>query len=151
MNKELKTNKLKKNFAKVMNCSFELIERIDVLTNSINLNNKCKFVGNFDCRFCGRSFKNNKIWIGGFFERLSGVQLMVGFWVSDTVFCKCKYGINYLPKLLKSHYSFFGEYVEIDDGYWLYVKIDSFLQNGCDIHYAKKQIEDILNDVLKLT
>ncbi len=166
MDKKLTSHKSKEDFAKAMNCSIELINQIDDLTDSKslnNLNNKSKFKGNVDRGYCGRSFENDTIWIGCFFERPYGFKLMVGFWIPSDV---AKIKNSYFPNLLKSHRFLFAKYAKKDeDGYWFYVKIDDFLLNydcinkdgsetvdgnlkNCNsIDKLREQIEEICDEV----
>lgn len=152
-NAEKKKNKLYySDFAKEMGHPVELINRIDDLTTSVkndlkdllSSTNGNNLVGNVDRKYCGKSFNDNSVWIGAFFEKK--VELRVGFWISDDI---NEVSNGYLPKLLNSNLPFSAEYAKIDDGYWIYIKVDSLLSNDSEKEQAKVQIEKIFHKVFE--
>ncbi|MBO4508624.1 MAG: hypothetical protein J5747_08285 [Spirochaetaceae bacterium] len=141
----------KEKFAKAMNCSVELLNRLDKLTKDIKQKvfsdeSDDLLVGNIGCRYCGRWYlENNKVWVGLTFDRPTGHQVEIGFCVSDSGKTNGYIEVN---KLLKAHYNYYAEYTEINEGYWFYTFFDNSLENYCSVCSAYEEVKKIIKEVL---
>ena len=138
-------------FAKAMNCSIRILNNLDYLTQKLSNDYKIdkyrKLVGNIGCRYCGRWYEDNSIWVGLLFDRPVGNKLAIGFYI-DSKKTEDEKHIK-ISQLLSSNYNFYAEYAEIDKGYWFYIFLDYSLEICCSITMAYESIRTIIKDVAK--
>ena len=149
-----------------MNCSVNLLNQLNVLSDLKgkipNVNSQSELKRNFGWHYCGRYYYRDSthenesqegkepplFWLGIFFERPKGYQLVIGFpekteQISDNSF-------NTFKALVKNHYNFYAEYTEILNGYWYYIYLDNLLltQSITDMNSAQDEIVKIVNDII---
>ena len=151
----------KADFARSMNCSVDLLNRIDNFTTNLSTTKgslKRDFIGNLERRFCGRFYSSQdflqsytfnlaKIWIGVYFDRFWGYRLMVSF--HNEVPEKDTACIPFLRRIMDKHLPIYAEYDEKDLGYWFSVPFPNFLESDDDVKTATNVVQDFIKDVIR--
>lgn len=125
----------KDEFGKKVGCSVNFLNSLDEFTERVfskkDSARDC-MVGNYEQKFCGRSNKDQNIWVGCFFDtdvdELKN-KLVVGFCIYDSLLEKNEYKKEQFIKLdtlesLMEQYPFFIERITYDGGYWIYLILE---------------------------
>ncbi|MCR5606062.1 MAG: HTH domain-containing protein [Treponema sp.] len=128
----------KEEFAKYINVPLSTIENLEKLSD-LEIEGQSELEANLSCKYCGRSYYNNNIWIGiKAFPLIPEYKLCLSIYEGYLDKKKTVSGL-----LQSQHLNYIAEDAAIDYGYWLYIILDDkFLTS--DINISQKELKRLI-------